>query len=98
MDDAAAAVSGVPQGAMLNDFAEGICRRDMVQVARARQNVVDALGERAMSDAAAVIAAFNAYPRAADATGLPLEDEKIERTAALRAEFGFDALASRETG
>lgn len=92
MDGSAAAESGVPDGALLNAFAEGVCRRDTDQIAAARAGIVAALGERAMSDAAAVIAAFNAYPRAADATGLPLEEAKAEKTAGLRQEFGFDAL------
>ncbi len=95
MDGEAAAGSGVPEGALLNAFAEGVCRRDMAQIARARAGLVEVLGDNAMSDAAAVIAAFNAYPRAADATGLPLEDAKAENTVELRAEFGFDALETR---
>jgi len=90
--------AGVPHGDLMNAFAEGVCARDREKIAAARRGIVDALGERAMSDAAAVIAAFNAYPRAADATGLPLEEEKVERTAALRAQFGFDVLAGREAG
>ena len=45
-----------------------------------------------MVDAAAVIASFNAYPRAADATGIPLEETKAALTADLRAALGLDAL------
>ena len=48
-----------------------------------------------MVDAAAVIAAFNAYPRAADATGIPIEEFKLEPTEDLRKELALDALPSR---
>ena len=49
-----------------------------------------------MVDAAAVIAAFNCYPRVADATGIPLEETKAAATEAMRAELGLDKLDSRE--
>lgn len=83
---------GVAHGKILSDFAEGICRRDEAKTAAARKAVVDAIGEAAMVDAAAVIAAFNAYPRAADATGIPLEDMKVDMTADLRVELGLEAF------
>jgi len=89
--DATGAMS-IPAGGPLNAFAEAICGRDLDAIAGARQAVVDSLGEAAMVDAAAVIAGFNAYPRIADATGIPLEDAKQAATAALRAELGLDAL------
>ncbi len=96
MEGEAAGDSGVPEGALMNAFAEGVCRRDADQIASARAGIVATLGDKAMSDAAAVIAAFNAYPRAADATGLPLEQAKAEGTVELRAEFGFDSLDTRD--
>ena len=43
-------------------------------------------------DAAATIAAFNAYTRMADATGIPLETPKAEATVELRQELGLEAL------
>ena len=45
-----------------------------------------------MVDAAAVIAAFQAYPRIADATGIPLEDAKETVTGPLRDELGLEAM------
>jgi hypothetical protein len=57
-----------------------------------RAALVDTLGEAAMMDAAAVIAAFNAYPRIADATGIPLEDAKVAASATLRAQLGLEAF------
>ena len=49
-------------------------------------------GEQALVDAAATIAAFNAYPRMADSTGIPLESGKEEITQELRAELRLDRL------
>ena len=82
----------MPNGAELNAFVEAILGRDPATIAAARAAVAEAMGEAAMVDAAATLAAFNAYPRAADATGIPLEDAKREATAGLRHELGLDAL------
>ncbi len=84
--------AAMPHGGELNAFVEAILGRDPEAIAMTRTAVVDAMGEAAMVDAAATIAAFNAYPRAADATGIPLEDAKREVTAGLRQELGLDAL------
>ena len=84
--------AAMANGGELNAFVEAILGRDPAAIAAARVAVVEAMGEAAMVDAAATIAAFNAYPRAADATGIPLEDAKREATAGLRHELGLDAL------
>jgi hypothetical protein len=84
--------SGLPHGELMNEFVEAICARDTARTAKARQAIVDILGESAMVDAAAVIAAFNAYPRMADATGIPLEDAKEAATVEMRQELGLNAL------
>ena len=42
-----------------------------------------------MVDAAAVAALFSAIDRVADATGIPLEQEKADATADLRAQLGI---------
>ena len=84
--------AGMPHGGELNAFVEAIIARDPAAVAATRAAVVEAMGAAAMVDAAAAVAAFNAYPRAADATGIPLEDAKREVTADLRQELGLDAL------
>ena len=86
---------GLAQGDLMNAFAEGVVNRDPAQTEAARNGIVDELGEAAMVDAAAVIAAFNAYPRAADSTGIPIEEFKIEPSADLRRELGLDDLPSR---
>ncbi len=82
----------------MNAFAEGICNRDWSQATAARKAIAEALGEAALVDAAAVIASFNAYPRAADATGIPIEEGKLEATVGLRAELGLDALDVADAG
>ena len=84
--------AAMPHGGELNAFVEAIIARDPAAVAATRAAVVEAMGAAAMVDAAATVAAFNAYPRAADATGIPLEDAKREVTADLRQELGLDAL------
>ncbi len=84
--------AALPNGGILNAFVEAVVARDMPSVAAARAALVDTMGEAAMVDAAATIAAFNAYPRAADATGIPLEDAKRDMTADLRRELGLDIL------
>lgn len=89
-DDVAA--SGLPNGDLLNSFVEAICARDTAATAKARAEMIAGMGVGAMVDAAAVIAAFNAYPRMADATGIPLEDAKEAATVDLREELGLEAL------
>lgn len=83
---------GLPHGDLLNEFVEAVCSHDDEQTAIARQQIINALGEAAMVDAAAVIAAFNGYPRVADATGIPLEDYKEVATEAMRTALGLDSL------
>ena len=84
--------SGLPCGKILNEFVEAIMDRDKSRIAAARTTIVKTLGEAAMVDAAATIAAFNAYTRMADATGIPLETPKAEATVELRQELGLEAL------
>ena len=84
--------AAMPHGGELNAFVEAVIARDPAAVAATRAAMADAMGAAAMVDAAATVAAFNAYPRAADATGIPLEDAKRVGTADLRQELGLDAL------
>lgn len=90
--DGATGVGGLPRAAELNAFAEAICANDAVAIDRARGALVAVAGVPAMLDAAAAIAAFNAYPRMADATGIPLEDGKAVATAGLREELGLEVF------
>ena len=87
-----AAIATIPNGSELNDLVEAVIARDVERIDAVRAAVVDTLGERGMLDAVATIAAFDAYPRIADATGIPLEDSKREATAGLRSELGLNVL------
>jgi hypothetical protein len=51
------------------------------------------MGNAALVDAAAIVATFNAIDRVADATGIPIEDNKAESTADIRAALGINAFA-----
>ena len=83
---------GVAEGSLLNEFAEAVMDHDQQGTAAARERIIASLGDKALVDSAAVIAAFNGYPRAADATGIPLEDYKAEATAGLRTDLDLDNL------
>ena len=92
------AAAGVPHDEVLSRFAEAIYRRDPGETARTRAAIAEALGAAALVDAAAVVAGFHGFTRVADATGIPLEDDKAALTETMRAEFGFDALDTAGVG
>ncbi|NKB38392.1 MAG: hypothetical protein GKR93_14715 [Gammaproteobacteria bacterium] len=83
---------GLPHAELFDEFVDAVCTRDEARIAKGRQRLVDELGEAALIDTAADIAAFNGYPRAADTTGIPLEDYKDEATEEMRVELGLDSL------
>ena len=91
MGDSMAEV-GLPHADLLSCFAEVICAWDLGRIPGVRANILDTLGEKALADAAATVAAFNAYPRMADATGIPLENSKENATMEMRAELGIESL------
>lgn len=84
--------SGILASMELSLFAEAICEMDAAKIGPARAVVIKTLGQAAMLDAAAAVGAFNIFPRVADATGIPLEEMKVEPTAALREELGLEAF------
>jgi len=82
--------SGVDHEGVLLAFADAaLAIKDTV--AEARAALRGAVGEEALSDAAAVIAGFDAITRVADGTGIPLEPPKAEASADWRASLGIDA-------
>jgi hypothetical protein len=84
---------GVPHGALLVEFAEAVLDGDDARLSKARAVMRDTLGANALVDAAAVVGFFNAIDRVADATGIPLDPERVGQTADLRAQLGIDAFA-----
>jgi hypothetical protein len=86
---------GVAHGAILASFAEAIMGADDTQLNAARTAVQTALGDAALVDAAAVAANFNAIDRVADATGIPIDEERLDPTAGFRRDLGIDAFPSR---
>jgi hypothetical protein len=90
---AVAGHSGIPQGGLLVEFAEAVLGSDDQHLARVRLKLTETLGTDALVDAAAVVANFNAIDRIADATGIPIDAERVQLTADLRAELGIDAFA-----
>ena len=88
--------AGFPHGPLLNKFTEAICARNLEHVSNLRDDIINVMGEEAMVDAAATIAAFNAYPRMANATGIPIEEVKRGVTAELREELGLEIFDNHE--
>ncbi len=84
--------SGIANAGLLVEFAEAVVGADPARLDAARAAVIATLGEAALMDAAAVAGCFNAIDRVADATGIPLEDEKAEMTKDMRAQLGIDAF------
>jgi hypothetical protein len=90
---AASGDGGVPHGALLTGFAEAVLGEDDAWLATLRNDIVERLGAAALVDASAVVGFFNAIDRVADATGIPLDPERVAPTADLRAELGINIFA-----
>ena len=78
------------------EFAEAVLGDDDIRLKAARQAIENALGADAVVDSAGVAGLFNAIDRIADSTGAPLEEDKAEMTAGLRAAIGIDAFAAQK--
>jgi hypothetical protein len=81
---------GIPYGRLLVAFAEAVLGGDEEALARARAALSGAISLAGLADAAGVVGLFNAIDRVADATGIPLEAEKLEASADFRAALGVD--------
>ena len=71
----------MPHGGTLLAFADAVLGGDETALARVGEAVRSAVGESGLSDAAGVIGGFDGITRIADATGIPLEPEKVELAA-----------------
>ena len=87
---------GVPQGRLLTFYAEAVLGDDDAALDAVRQELRQTLGDEALVDTAGVVATFNSIDRAADATGIPLEEQKAEVTADFRADLGLNDYTYRE--
>ena len=83
----------IAHGALLVSFADAVIGTDDSKLADVRAEICATMGDAALVDAAAIAATFNAIDRVADATGIPLEDNKAESTADFRAALGINAFA-----
>ena len=54
--------------------------------------VIAAIGEAGLVDAAVTVAVFNGLVRSADGIGIPLDDSMLAATAEARAVLGLDGL------
>jgi len=78
------------------EYAEAVLDDDNTRLQAAREAIHNALGPDAVVDSAGVAGLFNAIDRVADATGAPLEGDKAEMSAVLRAEICIDAFAANK--
>ncbi len=85
---------GIPDGKTLIEFAEAVIGDDDARLTTARADVLRTLGAAALVDAAGIVATFNAIDRVADATGTPIDADRIETTAGMRADLGIDQYPS----
>ena len=85
----------IPHGALLVQFAEAVLGSDDARLAAIQSEIRAKMGDAALVDAAAIAATFNAIDRVADATGIPIEDNKAEVTADFRAALGINAFAEK---
>ena len=84
---------GVSHGELLMAFAESIVTHQDEAIVKNRKELLDAIGEEGLIDAAGVVGLFNAIDRVADATGTELEDEKAEATYSMRRSIGITGFA-----
>jgi len=82
---------GVPGSAELLRFADAVLGGG--DIAAARAAVATALGDDAVWEAAATVAAFCGLVRVADGTGIPVDDGMLAASADLRAAHGIDGFA-----
>lgn len=69
--------------------------QNAAELDQARVALREVLTDAAFVDACATVASFNAVVKVADATGIPLEDDKAERTVQLRADLRIDELRDK---
>ena len=61
----------IPHATALVEFAEAVVLRDVARIISARAELRRRLGDEALIDCAAIVAAFHGFVRIADAIGIP---------------------------
>jgi len=85
------ATGSVPHGGLLMAYAEA-ANRDPEAARTLDGEVIAAIGEAGLVDAAVTVAVFNGLVRSADGIGIPLDDSMLAATAEARAVLGLDAF------
>lgn len=86
--------TGLRGGEALIHFAETAVGDNVDAISVAREAVKDELGEKAMVDAACVIANFQRMVRIADGTGIPLDTPVAMMTSNIREDLGLNEYGS----
>ena len=87
--------SGVPNSAVLTEFSEALLGTDPARLARARTALVNAMGEAALSDVAAVAGNFQMMDRIANGCGIALDSVYEKATRRYRDQLGMDDFPSK---
>lgn len=95
VDEGGGSGGGVEAAAALTAYADAFFESGQ-DFAAARDRLQAEIGGEALVDAAGVLAIFNAVVRIADATGIPLEDQKAEMSADFRDALGIGDYPSTE--
>ena len=82
--------TGVPDADILLALTDAVLGTDDDAVTVAIEAVRTRLGQAALADTAATIASYDSIVKVVDATGVPLEDETMDKTVELRKELGID--------
>ena len=85
------ATGSVPHGGLLMAYAEA-ANRDPEAARALDGEVIAAIGEAGLVDAAVTVAVFNGLVRSADGIGIPLDDGMLAATAEARAVLGLDGF------
>jgi hypothetical protein len=91
---AAAEKSGIAHARELVALAEGVVSGDETVLASSRRQIVEALGEQAMVDIAAVAGNFQRMVRIADGCGIPLDTPLQIMSADVRAELRLERFGT----
>jgi hypothetical protein len=89
-------VSGVEHGELLVRFVDAVHAIDGSRIEAVRADVVDALGQEALVDAAGVIGNFCTAVRIADGCGIPLDLPLDLLSLELREQIGATAFGSAQ--